>query len=673
MNWRMWLVLGLLSGCTAEGGLDKTKNTPPVANAGPDVLVQQNEVVALSGHRSVDLDGDPLTYRWTLSAPTGSGARLSNTNGVETQFTADAAGEYQVTLVVSDGIEDSPIDTLVVKASPVVGPVNQQPVANAGNDANVQKGATVQLDGTGSSDADGDPLTFEWTLEQKPAGSNAVLSSDRAPRPAFVADLDGKYRIKLVVSDGLVDSEADYIEITAFASNTPPIANAGPDQMVALGSRVQLDGTTSFDADGDELFYTWTLTSKPAGSVAAMSDMAVAKPDITLDVEGAYVVELVVSDGEVASASDAVTLTATKNNLQPVAHAGTNAVVPVGEVVVLDGSQSYDANDDALTYAWVWVNKPATSMAEFSDAVAMAPTFTPDVEGDYIAQLTVSDGTLESTPDSVTVTASLANVPPVAAAGMDQAVRTGTVVSLDAGASSDADNDSLTYVWTFTGRPVGSMAALMGANTATPTFTPDVDGTYVVQLVVNDGRVDSAADSMVVTASTPALPAPAIEGDVVISEMMIDPIDDATQEWFEIYNPTSTRWDLKNCTLTDLGSNLQVIGSNLEIGPGEYRTLARTLNPGFSPDYVYGSGFQLANTEDEIILTCNNAEIAQVAYSKSGGFPITANVSLQVSVDLYDEQLNDDPAAWCVGTMVYQTVGMSTNSGTPGTANAVCQ
>lgn len=673
MMWRFWLILGILSGCAAEGALDDTTNRAPVANAGADFVVTQGDVVSLSGHRSVDLDGDALTYRWALVAPTGSSATLINTNGVETQFTADAAGKYTLSLVVSDGKVDSPVDTLVVTATPKSVVVeNRAPVARAGNDANVQRGTTVQLDGTGSSDADGDPLTFTWSIEERPAGSNAVLSSDSAPRPAFIADVDGTYLVRLVVSDGQVSSAVDSLTVTAFSSNTPPVANAGPDQTVGLGNRVQLDGTTSFDADGDEILFTWTMVSKPSGSSAVLSDGASATPNFLTDLEGAYVLELVVSDGQTPSAPDTLTITAMKNNLPPVAHAGINATVPVGDLVELDGTQSFDANDDALTYSWSWVTRPAGSTADFSSTTVVKPTFTPDVEGDFIAQLIVNDGTVDSAPDSVTVTASVTNVPPVADAGVDQAVRTGSPVLLDGTGSSDGDGDGLSFVWTFTGRPMGSVAVLADATTSMPSFTPDVDGTYVVQLVVNDGRVDSAADSMVVTAATPALPSPGAEGDVVITEFMADPagFDDSVGEWFEIFNPTSTRWDLQNCVISDLGSDSQIIGGSLVIGPGEYRTFAKTANPGFVPYYVYGSGYFLANKEDEIILTCNGVEIAQVVYA--GAFTIEAGVSEQLDVSKYDEILNDSAANWCGGTMVYSTVNATTDKGTPGTANASC-
>jgi hypothetical protein len=98
------------------------------------------------------------------------------------------------------------------------------------------------------------------------------------------------------------------------------------------------------------------------------------------------------------------------------------------------------------------------------------------------------------------------NSAPVANAGSDQDVETGSQVILDGSGSSDANGDSLTYTWSFTTRPGTSIATLSGSNTASPSFTPDVSGQYVVRLLVNDGTVDSAGDYVTITVSDPSAP-----------------------------------------------------------------------------------------------------------------------------------------------------------------------
>ncbi|HSE14300.1 MAG TPA: PKD domain-containing protein, partial [Candidatus Deferrimicrobium sp.] len=129
--------------------------------------------------------------------------------------------------------------------------------------------------------------------------------------------------------------------------------------------------------------------------------------------------------------------------------------------------------------------------------------FTADVTGPYVLSLVVNDGQVNSAPDTVTVTASVPNAAPVANAGTNQSVTTGTVVTLDGSGSSDANGDPLTYSWNFTSRPTGSTAELSSATAVHPTFTADVAGPYVLSLVVNDGQVDSAPDTVTFTASYP--------------------------------------------------------------------------------------------------------------------------------------------------------------------------
>ena len=91
------------------------------------------------------------------------------------------------------------------------------------------------------------------------------------------------------------------------------------------------------------------------------------------------------------------------------------------------------------------------------------------------------------------------NSAPTASAGSDQTVRPGTAVSLDGSGSYDDNTPSneLQYAWTFVSVPSGSQATLTGADTATPSFSPDVHGSYLIQLVVTDQGGLSSAPSLV--------------------------------------------------------------------------------------------------------------------------------------------------------------------------------
>ena len=175
------------------------------------------------------------------------------------------------------------------------GPANQSPVADAGPDQTAFVATTVTLDGSGSHDADGDGLTFRWTLTSKPAESAAVLSDLAAVSPTFTIDRPGTYIAQLTVNDGTVDSTADTVTIST--TNSPPVADAGPDQTVFVGIVVTLDGSRSNDVDIDGLGYRWAFTSRPAGSAATFLNSAIANPTFLVDVAGTYVAQLIVNDG----------------------------------------------------------------------------------------------------------------------------------------------------------------------------------------------------------------------------------------------------------------------------------------------------------------------------------------------------------------------------------------
>jgi hypothetical protein len=93
------------------------------------------------------------------------------------------------------------------------------------------------------------------------------------------------------------------------------------------------------------------------------------------------------------------------------------------------------------------------------------------------------------------------NVAPVADAGPAQTVAVSALVILDGSGSSDANGDPFTYSWSLSPPACSTTAVLAGANTASPTFTVDCAGDYVVQLIVNDGTEDSAPDTVLITAN----------------------------------------------------------------------------------------------------------------------------------------------------------------------------
>ena len=290
------------------------------------------------------------------------------------------------------------------------------PVANAGPNQTVSLGATVTLNGSASSNPSGTgTLTYSWSFVSRPVGSSAALTNANTVMPSFVVDAGGTYVIGLTVSNG---TGSDIATVMVSTVNSPPVADAGPNQTVGVGSTVILQGGGSHDVDGDPLTYVWTLLSQPRGSTAFIANFRSVSPTFVADLAGAYVVQLVVNDGHVDSLPATVTISS--GNTKPVANAGPNQTVPVGALVQLDGSQSTDVNGNPLTYRWSLISAPRGSTAQLSNPSAVTPTFTADMAGTYVAQLIVNDGVADSTPATVTITTNTSVQPPTANAGLNQ-------------------------------------------------------------------------------------------------------------------------------------------------------------------------------------------------------------------------------------------------------------
>ncbi len=192
-----------------------TPQEPPTAVAGDDISIHVGETVFLDGSASFDDNtaSANLLYAWSfLSIPVGSSATLSGAATTTPSFVADLPGTYIVQLIVTDeeGLTSAPDE--VVAAS-----TNIAPTADAADDVGGVVGFVTTLDGTGSADPDLDPLTFSWSLVQKPAGSLVTLIDADTDMPSFVPDVEGVYVARLVVNDGLVDSLPDEVVVTVIS------------------------------------------------------------------------------------------------------------------------------------------------------------------------------------------------------------------------------------------------------------------------------------------------------------------------------------------------------------------------------------------------------------------------------------------------------------------------
>ncbi len=164
-----------------------------------------------------DIDDDELYFSWEIiDKPQHSHPILSD-NGSTSSLKADVEGDYTVKVTVSDGVEViSSTSTFYFFYE------NVAPLAYFEPPFYTYVGHQVQIDGSASSDGNGEPLTYQWTLLSKPEGSQATFDDATAVKPSFVADLAGTYRYSLTVNDGQLDSDPPYSEYSIALTPSDP-------------------------------------------------------------------------------------------------------------------------------------------------------------------------------------------------------------------------------------------------------------------------------------------------------------------------------------------------------------------------------------------------------------------------------------------------------------------
>jgi large repetitive protein len=367
------------------------QNVAPSVDAGSNVTIDAGTQITLHA-TGVDPNEDSLTYQWAKVS--GSSVSIPSLAQQDITFTPTIAGQYTFSVMCYDGVNYSTAPQVIV----TVNAVNHAPTANAGQNQNVYAGSTVTLDGSGSTDPDGDSLTYSWIRVSGPV--QVTLSGASTATPTFVANTVGNYLFNLTVNDGKVSSTTSSVTITVLRQNNPPVANAGSDVHAYVGDDVVLNASSSYDPDGDSITFTWTQVS---GASVQIFNASTAQPFFTPTTSGVFGFKVTVSDGQV-SASDNVTVTVDNHNQVPIAvitGSGSNITAIVGSTVTLDGSKSYDPDGTSISYIWSQASGPAVSLSTPNSA---KPSFKPTQTGTYVFQLKVYDGIDTSSPASVTVT-----------------------------------------------------------------------------------------------------------------------------------------------------------------------------------------------------------------------------------------------------------------------------
>ena len=449
---RIFLLSSLVTLFACRNDTDTTTTTTkqpvgeaPIADAGPASTYTADQPVLLDGGSSYDPDGDELTYVWSFGRlPEGSlledaSFTVNNASESNTSFLPDTSGTYIVELVVIDSQEmSSEPDSVIMTVTE-----GQLPMANAGNDVSVTEGETASLSGAGSADPLGRSLTYQWSIADKPETSALTnVDSPTSMDTTLTPDVAGVYLLSLTVNNGINDSIPDVTVVRVSSANPmAPTAVAGEDLLdLEDCTAIQLNGSGSFDPNGDSLEYLWSLQSKPTESTASsssFSDVNSAQPTFYADVVGEYVVSLAVNDGTEWSSPDLLTITTIEriSNSAPTVNAGNSLTVDGGDggcelsgysyicdecapisVMIGSGGSVVDPDGDPVSYEWqvisgdVSISNPSEleTLATFEGATPTEPNACENTSFDL--ELVATDCPGANSIDDITVTVTCCGV-----------------------------------------------------------------------------------------------------------------------------------------------------------------------------------------------------------------------------------------------------------------------
>jgi len=462
-------------------------NRAPFADSGDEQACEPRQEVTLDGSASYDPDeNDVLSYSW--SQVSGPSVELLDPNTQTPCFTPNLIGEYVFELIVNDGADMSSPDTVTVFCR-----IGSEPDAYGyhwiDNDSDwgskynwidIQETGTIitGLDNSFEEFVGPFPLGFDFNFygnmyKQFYVQSNGLISFNTGPityQNQQIPAADESNNIIAWMWTYMYPSDISKIYYQQFSGFT---VIQFVDYEIGYGGSVNAEvkiyrsGKIVLqykDFSDDAYLYQNTIGIENAdgsiGTQVAFNDRYY--------LHGGLAIEFSLGPPS-----------------RPVADAGSDQHVAESQLITLDGSGSFIYDPcSVLEYEWDQLVGPAV---ELTDPTGMHPTFIPEIEGEYRFELVVIGAEDFSEPDEVFIL--VGNQPPVADVGPNQVSQLSSRVTLDGSASYDLDRiDELSYKWT---QLEGPEVVLRNADTATPYFTCNDEGTYLFELVVTDGFVDS--------------------------------------------------------------------------------------------------------------------------------------------------------------------------------------
>lgn len=446
----------------------------PGANAGPDLSAPSSMPVQLNGSLSAAPLGRTLAaYGWTLNgaqpASFGSGVTLNDSSAISPTFTAPAgSGVLTFTLVVTDsaGVASTPDSMRVVVGEKLITSLDVTASSPVLLGEPIAFTATVNADATN--------VVYAWDF-----GDNQENPNDNnRPNLSYTYEAPGVYTVTVVaLNTGSTLTDTIVVQV----NNTRPTADAGLDQVVALGSQVSLAGSGSDPDPGQKLTFQW---QQIGGLPVTLSNSTTLTPAFTAPLSSTILTfRLSVTDVGGAIATDTVQVRVGEN-------VQNGIDVQSSSPTVLGRTTFFTATTTGLnlTYSWNFGDGSAAATGATASHVYTA-------EGTYVATVTVTDGgTTRIATNQVVVT----NAAPTANAGSNRTVRNGVLVGLS-GSGTDPDGHTpLTYQW----RQVGGKAVTLLPNTdpAKTSFVATASTQPLVfELTVTDARGKATTATVQIT------------------------------------------------------------------------------------------------------------------------------------------------------------------------------
>jgi PKD repeat protein len=360
-----------------DSSLVFVNNLPPIADAGTDMNVNEDENVNFNGSLSTDTPSDlpNLIYTWYFDDGSVGTGKTTNHTYVD-------SGIYSVTLVVTDDNGATSSDSITV--TPIT--VN----SDAGSDVTAEEDKNISFDGSGSL---GTIQFYNWSF------GDGTFDNGSNPNPIHAYQNEGVYTVLLNVTH--VSGNWDIDSVLVFVNNVHPIADAGSDLIADEGQVVSFNGSLSTDTPSDmpNLVYTWYFGDGDVGSGMMATH--------TYSDNGIYSVTLLVEDDNGASSSD--DLLVTVNNVAPTIQSIQSQTLIEGSLFNLQASAS-DPGNDILTFS------DNTEMFDIEPSTGRI-LFTPGENDIGTSQITISvtddDSASDTVQFNITVVALPVNTAPV--------------------------------------------------------------------------------------------------------------------------------------------------------------------------------------------------------------------------------------------------------------------